>query len=303
MADWLQLKAEVPVERKDALSDALLGLGATGLQEDHPGLHPDDGPLVEEGWTLGEAANPTTVVEITAWFPGTEDGDALCRWLGDRLDVWPAVRRVADEDWNETWKQSWQPGPLSRRILVVPTWMEAPTLEEGQIPFVMDPGLAFGTGTHPTTRGCAAFVDEHLAAHPGARVLDVGTGTGVLAVAALLLGAAHAVGVDTDPQAIAAAEANAAANGVGDRLDLHVGGVDAAPAGTFDVVVANLLARLLLTLAPALVDRVAAGGRIVASGILVAQAPDVISAFAAAGAHLVDRRDSPEWCTLLLERT
>lgn len=303
MADWLQLRVQVPVGQTARVTDGLLRLGATGLQEDHPGLHPDDGPLVAEGWTLPEASNPSEFVELTAWFPASEDADVLRNWLYSHFSVTADVREIANEDWNQSWKRSWQPGPLCARVLVVPSWLESPALSDDQVPFVMDPGLAFGTGTHPTTRGCAAFLDEHLREHPDARILDVGTGTGVLAIAALLLGAPEAVGVDTDPVAVDDARANAELNGVADRLTLAVGGVDAAPAGTYDFVAANLLAGILVGLAPSLLPRVAPGGRLVASGILCRQAAAVISAFEEAGGRLVARSDSPEWSTLLLEAT
>lgn len=298
---WLQLTVRVPEGRREAVSSALLAMGATGLQEDHPGLHFDDdsGPLVAEGWALPEASNPTDHVDLRAWFPGTEDGDALSRWLTGETGLEPTVERIANEDWNSTWKRSWKPGPLCRRILVVPSWEEEVELADGQIALRMDPGVAFGTGTHPTTRRCAQFLDELLEAGRAATVLDVGTGTGVLATAALMLGATSAIGVDTDPQAIAAAIENAAMNGV-PQLDLRVGGIEVAP-GRFDLVLANLLAPLLISLAEPLAAAVAPGGSLVASGLLVQQAAEVTVALEAAGLALVDRRDGPAWSALRLE--
>jgi hypothetical protein len=161
---WLQLTVSVPQGRCEAVSEALLAMGATGLQEDHPGLHFDDGdgPLVAEGWNLAEAANPTDEIDLRAWFPGEEDADELARWLKRETGLRPTFERIADQDWNSTWKRSWSPGPLCRRILVVPSWETEFQLAEGQIALRMDPGLAFGTGTHPTTRCCAAFLEELL---------------------------------------------------------------------------------------------------------------------------------------------
>jgi ribosomal protein L11 methyltransferase len=299
---WLQLTVSVPQGRCEAVSEALLAMGATGLQEDHPGLHFDDGdgPLVAEGWNLAEAANPTDEIDLRAWFPGEEDADELARWLKRETGPRPTVERIADQDWNSTWKRSWSPGPLCRRILVVPSWETEFQLAEGQIALRMDPGLAFGTGTHPTTRCCAAFLEELLEAGRVETVLDVGTGTGVLATAALLLGARSATGVDTDPHAIEAAADNAARNGTADRLELRIGSVEAA-AGRYDLVFANLLAPLLIELAEPLTATVAPGGSLVASGLLVGQADEVIDALEGAGLRLVERRDGPAWSTLRLE--
>lgn len=300
---WLRLTVRVPQGRREAVSAALLAMGSTGLQEDHPGLHfeDDSGPIVAEGWNLAEAENPSEHVDLTGWFPGTEDPDELSRWLAKETGLAATIAAIPDEDWNSTWKRSWKPGPLCARILVVPSWEGEVELAPGQVALRMDPGVAFGTGTHPTTRRCAQFVDELTAAGAVTTLLDVGTGTGVLATAALLLGVPRAVGVDTDAQAIEAAVQNAALNGVADRLDLRVGGIDAAP-GTYDLVLANLLAPLLVELADALTAAVAPGGSLVASGLLVEQADEVTAALEAAGLRLVDRRDGPAWSALRLER-
>ncbi len=305
MGSWLQMRVRVPAVRRGAVADALLAMGATGLQEDHPGLHFEDGdgPVVPEGWDLGEAANPTTSLDLIAWFPGSEDPAELTAWLVARTGLTPAVERIADEDWNETWKASWEPGPLCRRVLVVPSWRAVPPLDDGQVVMRMDPGVAFGTGTHPTTRTCAALLDELLATRgTDVSVLDVGTGTGVLAVAARLLGVTGAVvGVDTDAKAIEAAVENAALNGV--AIDPRVGGIEAAADdGPFDVVLANLLAPLLIELADGLFAATAAGGSVIASGILCAQADEVVAALAGAGLRLAERRDGPAWSALRMER-
>ncbi len=292
----------MPEDRREQAMDALFGLGATGLQEDHEGLHfGDDGPVVPERWELPEQSSPTGEVVLKAWFPEGRDPAQLAalaaRRTGGRVDT----TALADRDWNETWKRDWKPGRLSPRVVVVPGWEASPPLREGDRILRMDPGQAFGTGTHPTTRACATFLDELLADRTGLTVLDVGTGTGVLAIAGMLLGASRAAGVDTDPLAVAAARENAAANDV--ELELGEGSLDAAPSGSWDVVIANLLAPLLVELAGALVERLARRGCLLAAGILCDQAEQVVDAFARAGASVVDRRDSGEWVALRMERT
>ena len=282
----------------------MLELGATGVQEDHDGLHfGDDGPVVPERWELPEPVSPTGEVELKAWFGADADADALAAALVERTAGRVSISTRPDQDWNETWKRNWTAGRLSPRILVVPGWQEPPERPPGDRILRMDPGQAFGTGTHPTTRACATFLDELLHRSPGLSVLDVGTGTGVLAIAGLLLGASRAAGVDTDPLSVEAARDNAAANGVSDALAVGLGSVEASPEGPWDVVIGNLLAPLLIELAPALVARAAPQGSLLAAGILCDQAGQVIGAFAAAGATVVERRDSGEWVALRLERT
>jgi ribosomal protein L11 methyltransferase len=302
-APWIELRVTVPVARVPELSDVLLELGAVGLQEEHAGLDfGDDGPVVPEHWVLPEPVSPTGAVDLIGWFAPGPDPASLLATLHDRSGLPGALRDVADEDWNENWKRSWKPGRLCDRIIVVPSWERQPELASGELPLVMDPGQAFGTGTHPTTRLCATFLDRLLAERTERSILDVGTGTGVLAIAALLLGAPRAVGVDTDRLSVEAALENGQVNGVADRFEVLAGGVEVAGDRRFDVVVANLLAPLLIEIAAPLVARTTPGGVLLASGILCDQADAVTSALTAAGAVLAERADHGEWVSLRLER-
>ena len=304
MGDWIEITVSVPVARAEQAADVLLGLGATGVQEDHPGFHfGDDGPVVPERWELPEQTSPTGEVELKAWFPADADSDELVRAVAAQTGGRILSGTLADQDWNETWKRNWKAGRLSRRILVVPGWQDPPPLADGEQILRMDPGQAFGTGTHPTTRACAELLDELLASRSSLEILDVGTGTGILAIAGLMLGASRALGVDTDPLSVEATIDNAAVNGVADRLAVQLGGVERSPEGCWDVVLANLLAPLLVEIARPLVARLAPEGALLASGILCDQAGGVIDAFAAAGASVVERRDDGDWVALKLERT
>ena len=302
---WLALILSVSEGRKDGFAALLLQRGAQGLSEDHPGLHFEDGNelYVTDDWTVPEPANPTGRVELRAWFRDEDDPSALL----EEATSWAAmlgeesfesrVEPVEDRDWNAAWKEQWDCTLLSPRLMVVPDWLEVPELEPGQRALRLDPGLAFGTGTHETTALCAEFVEETLATRPGCRVLDVGTGTGILAVAALLLGADEAVGVDTDPAAVEVARETAQKNGVLQRFVTQRGSADAVE-GSWDLVLGNLLAPLIVRLAEPLAARTAPDGSLVVSGLLTHQAEGVIDSLGNQDMKLAERRDRGEWSAL-----
>jgi ribosomal protein L11 methyltransferase len=211
-------------------------------------------------------------LELCALFPADADRDALLHAIESfdpEIDL-SSVRfsEIEDQDWTRVWMDRFQPMPFGRRLWIYP-WNIEPPADPSQVQAIvrLDPGLAFGTGTHPTTALCLEWLDALDL--DGLRVLDFGCGSGVLAIAALKLGAAAAVGIDNDPQAISASRDNAERNGVGGRLALHL--PDEAPQDTFPVVVANILAGALNSLAEQLAAACAPGGRIALSGILDGQ--------------------------------
>jgi ribosomal protein L11 methyltransferase len=211
-------------------------------------------------------------LELCALFPADADRDALLHAIESfdpEIDL-SSVRfsEIEDQDWTRVWMDRFQPMPFGRRLWIYP-WNIEPPADPSQVQAIvrLDPGLAFGTGTHPTTALCLEWLDALDL--DGLRVLDFGCGSGVLAIAALKLGAAAAVGIDNDPQAISASRDNAERNGVGGRLALHL--PDEAPQDTFPVVVANILAGALDSLAEQLAAACAPGGRIALSGILDGQ--------------------------------
>lgn len=182
------------------------------------------------------------------------------------------VERVEEQDWVRLTQSQFEPIRISDRLWITPTWHEAP--DENAINLELDPGLAFGTGSHPTTRLCLQWLDAHVT--PGVSVLDYGCGSGILAIAAKKLGAGDVVGVDIDPQAVRASVDNAEQN----RVDAAFCLPDATPAETFDVVVANILANPLRVLGDMLAGHVKPGGRIVLSGILETQADELSAIYA-----------------------
>jgi ribosomal protein L11 methyltransferase len=280
MPTW-SLTVETDASLAEERAAELFELGASGVEV-------RDG----EGTPMpGTAAPPAGRAVLVAWFAARAAAEEAHSARGGEL------AEVPDEDWGEGWKKDFKALDVGR-VRVRPSWIDAPP-PPGSVEVVLDPGMAFGTGTHPTTSLCLAALSDLLAARPGATVLDVGTGSGLLAIAAHKLGARRVAASDNDPVAVEVARENARRNGA--ALELTGAAVDEI-AGTFDVVVANILANVLVELAPALAARVAPGGVLLLSGILGPQEEEVRRAHVEAGLQALgdgDRRDG-EWSLLAL---
>lgn len=313
MRRFVQVRVRVPVTVQELLTDWWMARGALGVQEDHPGLRPADGPLVSGNpaeWAGSALPNPSQQVTLTGWFeePATPEGErlALQAFLssfqapGDRA---PEVEGswVEERDWNAEWKASWKPVVVGR-IHVVPTWLEVPEAAHGVV-LRLDPGMAFGTGTHATTATCLEFVQEVLESRDPAAVdvLDVGTGSGILALAALALGARTARGIDLDPDALARAGENARCNAMEDRLHLSSAPLSGEE-GPFSLVLANLLAPVIMHLAGSLARVTAPGGLLVTSGVLEDQQQEVARALMAQDLRPRETRLREGWVTSLWQR-
>ena len=299
---WLELSVEVDVEAVEAVSE-ILGRFAPGGTSVEPAFE-----LVEDG--LGARIDPTRPSIVRAYVPARDPGAAE-RAAGEAAEALGhlqafglrpigelTTRVVHEADWAEAWKAYFPVMRIGRRLVIRPTWRRH-RHEPGDVVLALDPGMAFGTGLHPTTRLCLAAV-ESLADRgvlTGARVLDVGCGSGILALAAVKLGAASAFGVDTDPIAIEATVANARRNAVVRRIHAREGSLPSGQAA-FDVVLANLIAGLLVPLAPALHAELRRGGTLLASGIFVDREADVRRAFTAAGLSVAERTVEGDWVAL-----
>ncbi len=197
---------------------------------------------------------------------------------------------VEQEDWQNGWRKYYHPMEIGQRLAIVPSWQSYDT---SRVKLVLDPGLAFGTGGHETTALCLEALDERV--RGGERVLDIGTGSGILAIAALLLGAERAEGVDIDPVAVRTAGENAAMNGVADRLQVLVGDLSDKASGKYQIITANIVAAAIMSLAPAVPGLLADGGVFIASGIIDTRKDEVLTALAAAGLQAVEVKERRGW--------
>jgi ribosomal protein L11 methyltransferase len=271
--DYLALHFEVSADAAEAWSDALLAAGAMSIDVSDPRVGtPDETPLYGEPGEPGVALWPEA--RVVALFASSVDVARALTVAARELGVAAppsGTYAVAEQDWVRATQAQFGPIQVAPGMWIVPSWSQAPDPAAQNL--ALDPGLAFGTGSHPTTRLCLQWLQAELRA--GQTVLDYGCGSGILGIAAAKLGALEVTGTDVDPQAITASTANAQRNGVRASFVLP----DALRAGAFDVVVANILANPLTLLAPALAARVRPGGRIALSGILVAQAAGVAAAY------------------------
>jgi len=217
----------------------------------------------------------------------------------------PQFRTIEESDWSEAWKKHYHPIPIGKNLMIVPAWLEIPAGADHSIPIRIDPGMAFGTGTHPTTQLCLEFLEDILAeASPGIDVIDIGCGTAILSIGALKLGARKAVAVDIDPDAFRAAQENAQTNQVADRLELGVGSLEQILDGDYSLKKAQLvLANILAPVCIRLLDEGMAGllthnGALVLSGILNEQASDVEAAATRNGLRLDETRQIGDWVAL-----
>lgn len=268
---WLQLRLDTDPEHATTLEDALLEAGAVAVTlEDNA-----DEPVLEPG--VGETPL-WRQTRLTGLFPADTDMHAVRKRLPEALlaDCNQRVEILEDKDWEREWIRHYQPMRFGRRLWVCPSWLEPP--EPQAVNLLLDPGLAFGTGTHPTTALCLTELDSLDLS--GADIVDYGCGSGILAVAALKLGARQALGVDNDPQALDASRDNAARNGVASddfTVVLPGDGAIGAWRGRADVVVANILAGPLAALSEELLGLLKPGGTLLLSGLLDTQAEALIA--------------------------
>jgi ribosomal protein L11 methyltransferase len=297
---WLELSVRADVEAVEAVSE-ILGRVAPGTAVRPTRL------LRDAGDELAVRDDPRAPYVVTAHVPDDDDAAGSIErteralWHLQAFGLRPVggleVKAVAD-DWTDAWREHYVAQRIGR-LVIVPSWADEP-VGEGEVAVRMDPGMAFGTGLHPTTRGCLTLLQE-IEPMPSP-ILDVGCGSGILALAALRLGADAAVAIDTDPIAVAATRSNAGLNGLAQRIEVREGRLPPTASESYPLVVANLVATLLVEMAPRLATHTAPGGTLVAGGIIAPRAEEVRSALTAVGFVVTRAIDDGEWVSLRLDR-
>jgi ribosomal protein L11 methyltransferase len=280
---WLELSCRVDSEAVEAVSEVFARYSSGGIA-----VEPEITSAPDDGFTLGTSAT------VRAYLPVDDQARVKAARVDEALGhlnaIWPIgslnVAEIDEADWANAWKSHYHTFRVGRRIVVRPSW-QAYEPAPDDVVVSLDPGAAFGTGLHPTTRRCLELLDETV--KTGDHVLDVGTGSGILAIAAIGLGAADVVAIDIDPLAVSVAAANATTNQLRDRIVFAAATLDAlVPNLKFDVVVANIIARVIVEIAPRLAGHVAENGTLITSGVIAERADDVEAALARCG--LVPKR-------------
>jgi len=299
---WLEVSMTVDGELAEAVAEVL-------------GRFANNGVVVESGVVYNDAEDegtPIGPVHIYGYLVADEQLEETRRRLTEAL--WhlgqiqplpePEYRPIADEDWMSSWKKHYHPIPIGERLLILPAWIEEE--RPGRAAVRIDPSMAFGTGTHPTTQLCLEVVEAY--ARPDETVIDVGCGSGILSIAAVKLGARRVLGVDIDRAVVKATRQNAEANEIASRIEVGVGSVDEIRKGMFSLrqapfVLANILAPVIIRLFDAgLAELVERGGVLALSGILADQSPEVEAVALKQGLTFVERRQSGDWVALVFQK-
>jgi ribosomal protein L11 methyltransferase len=314
---WLEVSLTVNGELAEAVADVLARFAPNGVTTEQAVDFVND---EDEGTPVGP-------ITVRAYLPADDRLEETRQKLEESLYYLgmiqplpaPVFKPIADQNWMEAWKEHYKPIPIGKRLIIVPAWLESP--EASRISIKIDPGMAFGTGTHPTTQLCLEFIEELVSRRlPDAGrldVIDVGCGSGILSIGALKLGARFALGVDIDEASVKASRENADANDIApERFAIGLGSVTEILEGKFQapsrgsrgirqapLVLANILAPIIIRLFTiGLADLVAPGGTLILSGILVEQAEAVISAASAHGLNLVEKHQMEDWVALACKR-
>ena len=301
--EWIDVKITVPQHAAETAEAIAVGIAGGGvyiedyadLEQEAPNIAPVD--FIDENLLL---KNKEEVI-VHLYLPPEDDVEDTLALLKARLDAACVPFSIAQdnllqEDWETSWKSFYHATEIGHRLTLTPAWED--TLPgPGRVLLRMDPGMAFGTGTHETTSLCLEQLDQHTA--PGMRVLDIGCGSGILGIAACLLGAAEAHGVDIDPVAVRTANENAALNGVQDRFSALEGNLSETAIGRYDIIVANIVANVIIALAPDVLPLLRPNGIFISSGIIQEREAEVVAAIDAAGLTVCGSFHKNGWVCLL----
>jgi len=297
-ARWLEVTLVLDDELAEPVADVLARFAPGGVALGYDNVDPDPerphaGPFRVQAYLPADENLPATQAALA---------EALWHLGQIRPLPEPALRFVENQDWSESWKRHYRPLRLGRHLVIIPSWATT-ALGPDDVPVLLDPGMAFGTGTHPTTQLCLELLEENL--RPGMTVIDLGCGSGILGLAALRLGAGLVLALDTDPEATRATQDNARLNQIGANLRTHLGSLTdllqgGVQPGRAPLVVANILAGTLARMLGEGLPRVLEpGGRLILSGILREQSAEVEAALEASGMTLVEQRTREDWVALV----
>ncbi|MGN0803139.1 MAG: 50S ribosomal protein L11 methyltransferase [Candidatus Faecivicinus sp.] len=307
MENWMEIKVLTTTQAADLISEILLEAGSEGTMiEDKNDVAANQRP--EGQWDIIDEAIAERIgddVKVTGYFPIDEHLNDVIAQIQSELRRLRALELDFDlgklevitqgfenEDWSESWKKAFKPIRLGEHFVIRPGWAEFDPLPGDRV-IEIDPGLAFGTGTHETTGMCTALVEKYV--RPGQRVIDIGTGSGILAIAAAHMGADEVLATDLDPVAVRVAAENAGINGFGDRISCRCGDLLDVVDVSGDVVIANIIADVIIMLAKPVRARIADGGLFICSGIAVDRRDDVIRALNEADYEILDEPVKGEW--------
>ncbi|MDD6160391.1 MAG: 50S ribosomal protein L11 methyltransferase [Oscillospiraceae bacterium] len=309
---WLEVTLPVPAKELDGVCDILTANGMTGLVVEEEG---DFLRFLEQNrqyWDYVDedlSRRMKGASRVKFYVPDSEEGQRQMRCALTGLERYePQTVSLREEDWATSWQKYYQPIPVGRRVYIVPEWMRAQSVPEGRVPIYLNPGLTFGTGSHPTTQLCLELLEEAVSG--GERALDLGCGSGILAIAALALGAEHVTGVDIDPKAVDVAYENAAMNGIGkDRLTVLAGNVlddkkfsSRLEPGKNKVVLANIVADVIIPLSAVAGEFMTEDGVFLTSGIIDTRADEVQAALEGNGFVITRRLERSGWCAFRGEK-
>jgi ribosomal protein L11 methyltransferase len=303
---WLEVSLILDGELAEAVSEVMARFAPDGVVIEATAVTTN---------ASDEQGHPVGPLRVCAYLPADDNVEetrkklAEALWYLGRISPMPKphYRMVQQSDWSETWKEHYHPIPIGRSLMIVPTWLDSP--DPGRIAVRIDPGMAFGTGTHPTTQLCLELLESAMrdVEDTPRVVIDVGCGSGILSIAAIKLGAGHALGVDVDAEAITASRENASLNGVELQLEVGLGSVAEIRAGAFSIhrapmVLTNILATVIIKLLDeGLADLLTPDGLLILSGILEEQSPEVEAELTRHGLLVVDKRQVGDWVALLAQ--
>ncbi len=299
---WLEISVVTDGEAAEAVAEVLRPYGYS------------QGVVLEQ---LGDASNPDPdalepIVTVKIYLPQQDDQPSLRRKIEETLYhlnrlypvPQPNYRKLMEEDWANAWRKNYRPFRVGRRLWIQPSWQKIDVADIGDIVITLDPGMAFGTGLHPTTQMCLRALEENVA--PGSRVLDIGTGSGILAIAAAKLGASRVLALDNDYQATKTAYQNAVQNGVKKNLEIFQGTLPAIRATTkWDIVLVNILAPVIVSLTAEndLLGFIPEDGRVILSGIIEDQVGMVQNAIENAGGVTGNKLTVRDWVCIVVEKS